>query len=113
MHELAIAEGIIDIVSSAQREQGFERVLEIRLSIGEYSGIVPECLSEFFPYAARGSAAESAKLIMQPVTGEFKCLDCGYEGAVDRREARCPKCKSTALKMTRGREFYVESIKVE
>lgn len=113
MHELAIAEGIIDIVSSAQCEQGFARVLEIRLSIGEYSGIVTDCLSEFFPYAARGSAAESAELITQQIKGEFKCLDCGYEGAVDRRAARCPKCKSTALKMTRGREFYVDSIKVE
>lgn len=113
MHELAIAEGIIDIVSSSQREQGFERVMEIRLRVGEHSGIVPECLREFFPYAARGSAAEQAELIVEPIKGEFKCLDCGYEGAVDRREARCPRCESTALKMTRGREFYVDSIKVE
>jgi len=44
MHELALAEGILKIVTSEQQKNGFARVLEIGLSIGEYSGIVPTCL---------------------------------------------------------------------
>jgi Zn finger protein HypA/HybF involved in hydrogenase expression len=32
---------------------------------------------------------------------------------VDRKEACCPKCKSQAIRMTAGREFYVESLNVE
>ncbi|MGI5976897.1 MAG: hydrogenase maturation nickel metallochaperone HypA [Candidatus Limivicinus sp.] len=113
MHELAIAEGIIDIVNSEAREKGFTKVLEIRLSIGEYSGIVMECIKEFFPIAAAGSPAEHAKFEVQVVKARFRCLDCGYEGEVDRHEACCPLCKSCALKMISGREFYVDSLKVE
>ena len=59
MHELAIAKGIIDIVNSEAREKGFRKVLEIKLSIGEYSGIIPDCLREFFPYAAAGTPFEA------------------------------------------------------
>ena len=97
MHELAITKGIIDIVNSEAEKSGFKNVLEITLRVGEYSGIVPECLREFFPIAA----------------ARFRCLDCGYEGAADRKNACCPECRSTAIKMTAGREFFVESLKVE
>lgn len=113
MHELAIAKGIIDIVNSEAREKGFRKVLEIKLSIGEYSGIIPDCLREFFPYAAAGTPADGAELSVETVAGQFLCLDCGYKGEVNRRDACCPACRSTALKMTRGRDFYVESLKVE
>lgn len=113
MHELAIAKSIIDIVNSEAAEKGFERVLEIKLKVGEYSGIVPDCIREFFPIAAAGSVAENAELVIESQSAVFKCLDCGHEGEADRRNACCPKCHGTALRMTRGREFYVENLKVE
>ena len=113
MHELALTEGIINIISSQQEQAGFSRVLEIRLRVGEYSGIVPECIREFFPIAAKGTAAEEAALVFEPVKAAFRCLDCGYEGPADRKNACCPKCRGTALRMTQGREFYVEDLKVE
>ena len=113
MHELALTQSIIDIVDSEAEKQGFERVIEIKLIVGEYSGIVPECLLEFFPIAAKGSPAENAELSVEMLPASFRCTDCGYEGAVERREACCPICGSTAIKMTAGREFYVERLKVE
>ena len=113
MHELALTQGIIDIVNSEAEKQGFEHVLEIKLIVGEYSGIIPECLLEFFPIAAKGSPAENASLLVETLPASFRCTDCGYEGAVKRSDACCPVCGSTAIKMTSGREFYVESLKVE
>ena len=113
MHELAITKGIIDIVESEQKKNSFERVLEISLSVGEFSGIIPQCIREFFPIAAAGTAAEHAELIIDTIEATFQCFDCGYEGEVDRKAACCPKCQSQAIRMTRGREFFVEQIKVE
>ncbi len=113
MHELALTEGVINLIESQREQDGFERVLEITLRVGEYSGIVAQCLREFFPIAARGSCAEGAELVVKAVSASFRCLDCGYEGPVDRKLARCPVCGSEALKMTAGREFYVDSLKVE
>ena len=113
MHELALTKGIIDIVNSEAEKSGFKNVLEITLRVGEYSGIVPQCLREFFPIAAAGSVAEGAELVIEPVKARFRCLECGYEGEADRKSACCPECRSTAIKMTTGREFFVESLKVE
>jgi len=113
MHELAITQGIIEIVNSEQKKQGFERVLEISLRVGEFSGLIPECIRELFPCAAAGSCAEKAELAIEPIKAKFKCLDCDYEGDADRKKACCAKCGSTAIRMTAGREFFVESLKVE
>ena len=113
MHELSIARSIIAIVEQAAKDEGFERVLEIRLKMGEFSGLVPECLREFFPIAAKDTPAEGARLVMEQIPAAFRCLDCGHEGPPDRKNACCPRCRGTALHMTQGREFYVEDLKVE
>ena len=74
MHELAIAKGIIDIVKAEAENQGFGRVLEIKLKVGEFSGIVPDCLREFFPIAAAGTPAEKAELLKEKLKKAFSVL---------------------------------------
>ena len=113
MHELALTEGILSIVSSEQKKNNFSRVLEIDLRIGEYSGVIPACIEEFFPLVATGTAAEGAKLVMKTIQAEFECLNCTFYGQLEKHSACCPNCGSTAVRMTAGREFYVENLVVE
>ena len=113
MHELALTRSLIDLVERESKNQGFNKALEIRLKLGEYSGVIPDYILDLFPYASKGTAAEGAALVFETVPARFVCPDCGYEGAVDRHEARCPGCGGTALKMTQGREFFVDSLKVD
>ena len=113
MHELSLAQGILDIVKAEEQKNGFTRVLEISLKVGEYSGIVPRCLEEFFPIAAAGSCAEGAKLSIEVLPSVFRCADCGFEGRPDRGRACCPSCGGEHIRMVSGREFYVENLMVE
>ncbi len=113
MHELALTQGIIDIVVSEQEKQGFKDVKEIRLKVGEYSGIVPDYIKDFFPTVSKGTCAEQATLVISFIPAEIKCLECGFEGKPGTRRAFCPQCGSTAFTMIKGREFYVENILVE
>ena len=113
MHELSLARGMLDIVRAEQEKSGFTRVLEISLRVGEYSGVVPRCLEEFFPIAAEGTAAEGARLNIEELPARFRCPDCGFEGRPDRERACCPSCGGERIKMISGREFYVENLVVE
>ena len=80
MHELALTEGIISIVESEKKKHGFERVSEISLKLGEYSGVIPECMEEFFPIASKGTAAAGAKLHFEKVPAQFECRECDWRG---------------------------------
>ena len=113
MHELAITRSIIDLVEGEAKKQGFSKALEIRLRLGEFSGIVPGYIEDFFPLVSEGTVSFGAKLIFETNPAKFLCLDCGYEGGADRKNACCAMCGSTSLKMTAGREFFVDSLKVE
>ena len=81
--------------------------------MGEFSGVVPECLREFFPLASAGTRAEGARLVLEPVPAAFRCLGCGYEGPAGADRSRCARCGGTDIRMTAGRDFYVESLAVE
>jgi hydrogenase nickel incorporation protein HypA/HybF len=111
MHELAIAQNIVSIVESEAKKRGFAKVLSITLAVGEYSGVVPECLLELFPIAAQGTAAESAALRTYTVPAAVLCGDCGYAGPP--KSGTCPRCGSLAIRLTAGREFFVDSMEVE
>ena len=113
MHELALTEGIISIVESEKKKHDFERVIEIRLKIGEYSGVIPECVENFFPIAAKDSAAAGARLVIEAVPAAFECRDCLWHGALPEKSFACPECAGENIRMTAGREFYVENLKVE
>ncbi len=111
MHELAIMQSVVNIVEREAARCGHVRVEAIKLRVGELSGIMPECLREFFPIAAAGTAAEGARLDIEPLPARISCLDCGYDGPPSGTE--CPGCGGYGFRLTAGREFYVESMEVE
>lgn len=111
MHELAITQNVIAIVEAEAKKQLFNRVMSIKLRVGELSGIVPECLYDFFPIAAKGTVAEGAAVTAETIPAQIRCLSCGYEGIPQK--ACCARCGGDDIKLIAGREFFVESIEVE
>lgn len=113
MHELAITEGIIEAAVPAAKEAGAEKILEIRLKIGELSGVFPEYIQEYFNIASEGTIAEGAILKVEMIPPAIKCEKCGFEGVINRKEIKCPECGSTDFRLTAGREYFVDSLEVE
>lgn len=113
MHELAITEGIIRAAVPEAEKYGAKRILEIRLKIGELSGVLPECIQYYFDIASRGTIAENALLTIEKIPVSIACPDCGYSGSVDRRRIICPGCGGTSFKITGGKEYFVDSLEAE
>ena len=113
MHELAITEGILRAAVPAAQAQGAKRILEIRLKIGELSGVLPECIQYYFDIASRGTIAENARLKVEKIPASIACPDCGFAGCVDRKKIRCPQCGGTNFRLTGGREYFVDSLEAE
>ena len=113
MHELAITEGILAAAVPAAEKAGAKRILEIHLRIGELSGVLPECIREYLSIAAEGTIAEGAVLISEPIPIRIRCRTCGEEHEVTRGAFACPSCGSEAFEIISGREYFVDSLKVE
>ena len=113
MHELAITQSILDVTRKAAEEHGAGRVLSVRIVLGQYSGVVPQCVQDYFDVVSRDTIAQGARLEFRRLPAVIRCERCGRDSEIDIRQVRCPLCGSTRLKLIQGREFYIESLEAE
>ncbi len=113
MHELSLAEGILQIVEDAAAQQGFKRVTEVRLEIGALSGVEVEALSFCLDMVLKDSIAAGARVELEKVPGTGFCLECGETVPVNALYDACPKCGSYQVQATGGTEMRVKDLMVE
>ncbi|MEN9478986.1 MAG: hydrogenase maturation nickel metallochaperone HypA [Pseudomonadota bacterium] len=112
MHEMSLAEGILQLVEeTAQREQA-KTVKTIVLEIGRLSSVEPEALKFCFESVTRGSIAQDAALEIIDVPGVGYCLSCCVTVMMETLYGDCPKCGSYQLQATGGTEMRVKEIEI-
>ncbi|MEW6678326.1 MAG: hydrogenase maturation nickel metallochaperone HypA [Pseudomonadota bacterium] len=113
MHEMSLAEGILQIIEDAAAQQGFARVTEIRLEIGALSGVEPEALNFSLEVVLRQTLAEGARLVLETLPGQGYCLDCGETVPIQALYDVCPRCGGARVQATGGTEMRVKDLLVE
>ncbi len=113
MHEMAIAQGILDIVLRTAAQNNAMKVMGVKLLIGQMTQIEPESLTFGFEAVAMGSIAEGAvvDITIVPLVGE--CDNCKEQFPIERYCFFCPSCDSTKVTVISGRELAVEYLEVE
>lgn len=111
MHELSIAQGILDVVEQEVKRHGLRNVAKIKLKIGELTTVVPEALDFCFSILVKDTELEGACLEIETVPIRGKCLGC--KRTFDYKNQGfyflCPYCGSE-IKVISGRELYVQEI---
>lgn len=113
MHELAVTESILNIAVAEAQKHNASRVLEIRLKIGEFSGVLPQLIQDYFDIVSKDTIADGAKLVIDRIPIGVRCNNCSHENTIDIMKIKCPVCGSTDVKIVSGKEFYVDSMEVE
>lgn len=112
MHEMALAEGVVDLVAEEARRQGFTHIKAIVLEIGMLSHVAPEAMLFCFDAVSRDTIAEGATLIIERVAGAGWCLDCAKTVPLKERFGACPECGRHHVQMTAGDEMKVRELEV-
>lgn len=113
MHEYAITESIVQLVSEEAKKANANKITVINIVAGEISGVIPECIELYFESIAEGTLLEEAKLNFEVVKAELKCTSCGEIFLKKKNEIECPKCGGTGRFTEKGKEFYIESIEID
>lgn len=114
MHETALAASVVEIARDALRGRDpTERVAAVRLSLGALSHVEPRALLFCFDAAARGTAVEGARLLIERPGGRAHCLGCGTDDvALESRGQPCPHCGSHRLLVTGGEDMRVTELEL-
>lgn len=113
MHEMSLAEGVLQLVEETARREGAQRVKTVVLEIGRLSSVEPEALTFCFEAVARGGIAAGAALDIVDVPGTGWCMPCGETVALAETFGACPKCGSHQVQPTGGTEMRVKEIEIE
>lgn len=113
MHEMSIAEGILDIVEDTARREGASRVRAIRLEIGALAGVEVEALEFCLAVVLEGSIAAGASLEVERTPGRGWCLDCAEAVGIAALDAPCPRCAGYRVQATGGTEMRVKDLLVQ
>lgn len=114
MHELPVTQSILNIVMEAAQRAGAPQILAVDLVIGDLSSIVDDSVQFYFDILSKDTIAEGATLRIRREAATAVCLDCGAQSSVSAPLMPvCAVCGGARLKVSGGREFYIESIEVE
>lgn len=113
MHEMAIAQGIMDIVLSAAEQHQAKKVNHIKVLVGEMTEVEPDSLRFCFEALSEGTIACNAELGIEIVPLVGRCRDCSNEFTVKRFRFVCPECQSAGVEIISGRELRVEHLEVD
>lgn len=112
MHEMSLAESILQIVEDTARQHGGARVTRVRLEVGQLAGVELDALRFCFDAASRESLAADADLVIDQPEGRAWCMPCGGSVTVTSLADPCPACGSHQLQVTGGTELRVRDIEL-
>ncbi len=112
MHEMSIAQNIIDIVDEYMQKDPAGKLTQVGVEIGELIAVVPGSLSFCYEALVENTAYHGSelKILIRPVTGI--CEDCGKSLTIKNFAFNCPACQSQKIQVTGGQEFNITHLEV-
>jgi len=112
MHELAIAQNILEIVEQSVPEQQAAAVRRVRIRVGRLSGVVPDSLDFCFRVILSETKMRQAGLAIEQVPTISRCKDCLHQFQFEDWAFTCPTCKSANLELISGKELEIVEIEL-
>ncbi|WP_297981713.1 hydrogenase maturation nickel metallochaperone HypA [uncultured Methanobrevibacter sp.] len=120
MHELAMAQGILNAVLETAEANDAIEVTEIVMEIGRLAMLNPEQLKFMLGVLCEDTIAKNAELIIENIDVEIDCHNCGFKGVANVDDSDhyapmilCPECESHRVEIKNGKDVTVRNISIE
>jgi len=113
MHELSIAQSILDIVRQSVPEKELPAVRFVTLQVGDLAGVVPDSLEFSFTVLTTNTPLRDAKLHIDHIPFVVMCNPCGKSFTNEIGFVLCPTCGGADTKILSGMELQVVEIELE
>lgn len=113
MHELSIAQSILETVQREMADRHWPAVTEIGVQVGALSGVLPDALQFSFDAIVAETPLAGCRLKIEPVPAQGQCLRCEQVFDVEQLFFACPACASGEVQVRRGYELDIAYLEVE
>ena len=113
MHEMSLADGVLQVIEDSAKANGFTRVKTVWLEIGALAGVEVEAMRFCFDAVVKGTIADGCRLEIIETPGQAYCLACGNTVPIQQRYDPCPSCGGYQVQPTGGMELKVRELEVD
>ena len=120
MHELSMAQGIINAVLETAEANDATEVNEVSVEVGRLAMINPEQLEFILGVLIENKIMEDAKITFEEIPAEIICSDCNFKGEAILDDSdhyaplvKCPECDSLGVEVLNGKDIVVKNIVIE
>lgn len=117
MHEMSIAQSILDIIKQEMEKNGLKRLIRVKVKHGALTNTVPEALDTCFMALTVGTPLESAVFELESVPALYRCRVCSREFSPEEHNrllVPCPHCgDELGHTVLAGKELFIDYIEAE
>jgi len=113
MHELGIANSVLQAVEKEVARHAGTRPCKVGLRIGELAAVDQDSLRFCFEAITRGTELESLQLEIELCPRRHRCGICAREFTIEDYNFRCPQCASLETECISGDELELAFLEVE
>jgi len=117
MHEMSIAQSLIDIIEQEMAKHNVTRLHKVKVMHGRLANVVPEALQFAWQALTSDTPLAGAELTMEEVPLRVRCRKCGVEFEPDEASLllmTCPQCgEELGHEVLSGKELYIENLEAE
>jgi hydrogenase nickel incorporation protein HypA/HybF len=113
MHEVGIANSILEAARSEMARYPGVRPLRITVRIGELAAVDPEALQFCFSALTQDTELAALELEIDECPRKHRCPTCGAEFVVVDYDVRCNRCGEERTQFISGDELELASLEME
>lgn len=113
MHEVAIAQALVEMASAEAARAGAARVTRVTCRIGALCHVEEDMLAQAFDAARNGTPCAGASMQIEKTPLRARCPACGRDFVVQRWDWSCPACGGDGVVQPGGDELELVSIDAE
>jgi hydrogenase nickel incorporation protein HypA/HybF len=113
MHELSIAQSLLEAVRAQAEHRPGAHIVKVGLRVGELAGVNAEALGFCFESLVRGTELDPLALEIELGPRRQCCSACGHTFAVADFRLACPQCGAAETQCVGGEELEMTFLEVE
>ena len=112
MHEIGIAQDILEQILNRAKKENARSIHKIKLRIGTLSGVVEEALRFALEVAVKDTIARDAEIRLEKVQARCHCSICDKTFEPVDIIFLCPDCGTLSSKILKGRELEIVELEI-
>lgn len=112
MHELSIAQSIIERVDAIRAAHDSPGIASVQLQVGTLSGVDPYALELAFTVATEDTPYANTQWNIGTIPASVDCRVCGATTTPEGPFPICMHCDSADVEVVSGRELMIDTLEI-